>query len=105
MTYVSTRFALQHIGLFDPKAASNLYYSTYLRYEERQPVPVSSFPFPTITLIRAPALATQTVPMLASSVNPVKQPSRRLTPLHTHSFPPTGLHVARFDHRQRSTQT
>src|SRR5215217_1237388 len=34
-----------------------------------------------------------------------KQPSRCVMTLHTHSFPPTGLHVARFDHRQRSTQT
>jgi hypothetical protein len=37
---------------------------------ESLPVPVSSFPFPTITLIRAPALATQTVPLSEPSHNP-----------------------------------
>ena len=35
------------------------------------PVPISSFPFPYHSLIRAPALATQTVSMLDPSVNPV----------------------------------
>ena len=38
------------------------------------PVPISSFPFPHYSLIRAPALATETVPLLALSRNP--QPNK-----------------------------
>ena len=37
---------------------------------ESLPVPVSSFPFPPITLIRAPALATGSVPLIALAYNP-----------------------------------
>jgi hypothetical protein len=48
-----------HFVLFDPKVAKMLYCYTYLRYELRKPVLVSSpFLFPPITLIRAPALST-----------------------------------------------
>jgi hypothetical protein len=41
-----------------------------MRYEHKLPVPISSFPFPTITLIRAPALATQTVTWMPLGYNP-----------------------------------
>jgi hypothetical protein len=55
---VHAPFVLCVSSLFDRYNARMVYFRTYLRYELKQPVSISSFPFPTYSPIRAPALST-----------------------------------------------
>ena len=60
-------------GLFDPFTTERVYFYVYVRYESWfNQCPYPPFPFPPITPIRAPALATETVLPLALAYNPYR---------------------------------
>src|SRR5215203_2899122 len=68
----------------EPFTTEKVYIHVYVRYEYRQPVPISSFPFPTYY----PDTGTGSCYPNRTCVGPLTQPllkhiSQRLTPLHT----------------------
>jgi hypothetical protein len=64
-------FVLYLCGRFDPSTTEKLYFQVYVRYESKlTSVRILLSLSPPITPMRALALSTQTVPMLAPSRNP-----------------------------------